>query len=65
MPESWGCNMMTSLKTNTGWVQTIVAFQSDASEPDASNHDLFTPNGDPGENDSLQPVCGRVRGGIF
>ena len=58
MPESWDCNMMKNLKTNTGWNQNIVAIQSDASE---SSH-LFKPNGNPSENESLQPVCGQVRG---
>ena len=58
MPDSWGCNMMSSLTTNTGWGINIVALQTDGS----SNDFLYKPNGHPTSSENLHPVCGQVRG---
>ena len=59
MPETWGCNMMSDMKTNTGWGNNIVAFLADAS----SGNKLFKPySGDPNENENLQAVCGKIAG---
>ena len=57
MPKTWGCNMMSPLKTNTGWGNKIVAFLSDGSDGE-----LYKPNGNPNENENLQAVCGKVGG---
>ena len=56
MPETWGCTMMEQLKTNTGWGNNIVAFYADA------RYGLYTPNGEPTENENLQAVCGKPAG---
>ena len=55
MPESWGCQMMPKLSTNTGWHNNIVAFQH-------RRLMLSTPNGEPTENQSLRAVCGKLAG---
>ena len=58
MPDSWGCNMMSQLNTNTGWGNNIVAIQADGSYTSY----LHKPNGSPSSSQTLQPVCGKVTG---
>ena len=58
MPESWGCQMMPKLSTNTGWHNNIVAFQHRA----LGNNGLYTSNGFPTKNQNLRAVCGRLAG---
>ena len=58
MPDSWSCNMMGQLNTNTGWGNDIVAIQSDGS----GSHYLIKPNGSPTSTENLKPVCGQAPG---
>ena len=53
MPESWGCQMLLQLSTNTGWHNNIVAFQIVG---------LLTQHGAPNENENLRAVCGKLAG---
>ena len=55
MPESWGCQMLLQLSTNTGWHNNIVAYQH-------RRLILSTPNGELTENQSLRAVCGKLAG---
>ena len=57
MPDSWGCNMMDQLNTNTGWGNNIVAIQYDS-----TSGYLYKPNGSPSSSQNLQAVCGKVKG---
>ena len=57
MPNSWGCNMMDALKSNTGWGNDFVAIHAQA-----NTGYLDIPNGTPNENDNLKAVCGKVAG---
>lgn len=56
MPESWGCNMLPQLSTDTGWHNNIVAFQHRALLK------LYTSNGVPTENKYLRAICGKLAG---
>ena len=55
MPESWGCQMLLQLSTNTGWHNNIVAYQH-------RRLMLSTPHGEPTENQNLRAVCGKLAG---
>ena len=58
MPESWSCNidMMTKIRSTTGWGSNIVAISND------NTSFLKKGKGDPNGNEYLQAVCGRVSG---
>ena len=60
MPDSWGSSsdMLSSLNTNTGWGNNIVAMQDDGKR----NADLYKPGQQPTGNENLQAVCGKVTG---
>ena len=59
MPKTWGCNVMGSIKTNTGWGDNIVAFQGYRS----SNSHLYKPAGASiSKSQSIHAVCGQVTG---
>ena len=58
MPDSWDCDMMDQLNTNTGWGNNIVAIQNDGS----GKGYLLKPNGTPKSTENLKPVCGKVTG---
>merc|ERR1712159_276949 len=53
MPNAWGCNMMSSLSSNTGWGNDIVAFQ----EKYGNGAALYTPKGHPTGSWQLHAVC--------
>ena len=59
MPDSWGSSsdMLSSLNTNTGWGNNIVAIQRDS-----TSAYLYKPNGSPSSSQNLQAVCGKVKG---
>ena len=57
LPETWGCNMLGQLSTNTGWGNNIVALQGYGNN---RNEYLYTPSGHPNKNENRYAVCGRV-----
>ena len=58
MPESWGCNVMTKIKSTTGWGSNIVAILA------SSLHSsfLYKPSQYPNGGENLQAVCGKASG---
>ena len=57
MPESWDCNMMQAMKSNTGWGNNIVASYGDSMVSDSF---LYKPGAPPNRNENLQAVCGKL-----
>ena len=60
MPESWSCDWMTKIKSNTGWGSNIVALMADNNSKYTQL--LYKPGTRPNGNENLKAVCGKVSG---
>jgi hypothetical protein len=55
MPKNWGCNMLSIVKSTTGWGNDIVTLQEKLGNSAA----LYTPTNHPQSSWNLHAVCGK------